>query len=330
MTTRRALAALLSCGLLSTALPAAGQAVDISEWLVPWPKSEPRDPFVDPAGRVWFTGERGEYIANLRPETGDFARFDIVPGSKPQGLVATTEGDIWIAATGAGFLGRLNRGLGGVDRFDLPNRRARDPYALALDADGRIWFTVERGNFVGRLDPASGEIHLIPVTARRARPHGIVVDARGEPWAGAGNSNLLLRIDPDRMSIAEIELPEKKARPRRLAATSDGGIWYGDYARGMLGRFDPQSGEFAEWPLPGGADSEPWGMAADRFDRLWLVETGSNPNRLVGFNPATSEFFSISDIPSGGDTVRSLHYYEPAGELWFATDTNYIGRASVH
>ena len=51
---------------------------------------------------------------------------------------------------------------------------------------------------------------------------------------------------------------------------------------------------------------------------------------LVGFDPATGEFFSQTDIPSGGGTVRHMVYYEPAGELWFGTDTNYIGRAAIH
>jgi virginiamycin B lyase len=82
--------------------------------------------------------------------------------------------------------------------------------------------------------------------------------------------------------------------------------------------------------MPGGADSRPYGMAVDRSDTIWIVETGISPNRFVGFDAATEEFVNMTDIPSGGGAVRHMDYFAPAGEIWFGTDTNYIGRAKVH
>jgi virginiamycin B lyase len=59
------------------------------------------------------------------------------------------------------------------------------------------------------------------------------------------------------------------------------------------------------------------------------VETGPSPNRLVGFDPGTESFFSITDIPSGGGSVRHMFYHEPDNTIWFGTDANTIGRASL-
>lgn len=70
-------------------------------------------------------------------------------------------------------------------------------------------------------------------------------------------------------------------------------------------------------------------MAVDARDRLWFVETGSQPNRLVGFNPKTAEFFSIMEIPSGGGTVRHMFFHAPTRTLWFGTDANTIARARL-
>ena len=42
---------------------------------------------------------------------------------------------------------------------------------------------------------------------------------------------------------------------------------------------------------PGGASSRPYAMAADSAGRIWLVETGPQPNRFVGFDPSTGSFF---------------------------------------
>ena len=78
---------LLAATLLFASLDAGAQTIEISEWLVPWKRSEPRDPYVDDRGRVWFAGERGDYIANLTPETGEFSRYDLEPNTAPQGIV---------------------------------------------------------------------------------------------------------------------------------------------------------------------------------------------------------------------------------------------------
>jgi virginiamycin B lyase len=70
-------------------------------------------------------------------------------------------------------------------------------------------------------------------------------------------------------------------------------------------------------------------MAADDRGRFWLVETGPQPNRLVGFDPKSATFFSVTPIPSGGGTVRHMVFDAPSRTLWFGTDAGTIGRARV-
>jgi len=67
----------------------------------------------------------------------------------------------------------------------------------------------------------------------------------------------------------------------------------------------------------------------DDRDCLWLVETGSQPNRLVGFDPAKEKFFGLTPIPSGGGTVRHMMFDRATGQIWFGTDANTVGRAQV-
>jgi virginiamycin B lyase len=70
-------------------------------------------------------------------------------------------------------------------------------------------------------------------------------------------------------------------------------------------------------------------MAVDDKDHLWFVESGLDPNRFVGFDPATEEFFSTTPIESGGGTVRHMHFHAPSRTIWFGADTNTIGRARI-
>jgi virginiamycin B lyase len=309
---------------------ATADTVNIREWLVPWEKSRPTDAYVDARGRVWFVGESGHYIANFSQDTGEFNRYDLRKGTAPVALLVDTDRNLWYLSNKRRHIGMLNPNTGHVSEYKMPDKKARQPRSLVFDQTGDIWFTAEGGNFVGRLDVAIGEIDLLPIATKNSRPFGITVSSGNEIWIAASGRNALLRVDPASMTITEIETPNEDSRPRRILTTSDDQVWYADYELGLLGRYSPQSGAFTEWPLPGGATSRPFGMAVDRDDRIWVVETGHIPNRLVGFDTSDETFLTETDIPSSAGSVSHLFYFEPAGEIWFGTETNYIGRAKVH
>jgi virginiamycin B lyase len=60
---------------------------------------------------------------------------------------------------------------------------------------------------------------------------------------------------------------------------------------------------------------------------VWFVETWVQPNQLVGFDPASGSFFSVTAIPSGAGTVRHMVYDVDRNSLWFGTDTNNLAQA---
>jgi len=300
---------------------------EIREWPVPWANTRPRDPYVGADGRAWFVGQQGNYVAYLEPGSGEFKRYPLPSGAAPHNVIVGA--DVWYAGNGDAHIGKLDPEDGEVTPFEMPDPAARDPHTLIFDASGDIWFTVQSGNFVGKLTVGTGVVDLIPVPTRNARPYGIDLDSTGRPWVAEFGTNKLGVVDPVAMEIRELTLPSAGARPRRLAITSDDEVWYVDYARGYLGRLSPGTGEVKEWPAPAGSISLPYGMAVDDLDRLWFVETGPSPNRLVGFNPRTEKFFGQTNIPSGGGTVRHMYFHAPAREIWFGTDTNTIGRARL-
>lgn len=313
--------------LLSTAHAEIG--VEIMEWRVPFDDSRPRDPFAQSDRSVWFVGQRSGYLAHLNVETGDIHKIDLKEGSGPHNLIVDSKGDVWFAGNRTGLIGRYAPDDDKVTEFPMPVEEARDPHTLIFNQDeSAIWFTLQGANMIGRLDVASGEVRLIDVPTERARPYGIKIAADGAVWVSLFGVNKLARIDPDTLEITEIELPREEARPRRLEIT-DRGVWYVDYMVGMLGNYDPATGEFTEWPMPGGENAKPYGMASDSAGRLWMVETGLSPNRFVGFDPDAEEFIGLTEIPSGGGAVRHMHYHEPSGAIWFGADSNYIGRALI-
>jgi virginiamycin B lyase len=313
-----------------TAPPALhGQGVEIREWRVPWEASRPRDPFVAADGRVWFVGQRSDYLAYLEPETGEFRRYDLDRGSGPHNLIVGPEGEVWYAGNRAAHIGLLDPRTGAITRFPMPDPAAADPHTLVFDSRGGIWFTVQQGNFVGRFSPESKRIDLVPVPTPSSRPYGIAVDEHDRPWFTEFAGGKIGTVDPETLELSEIDLPRAEARPRRLVVTSDGSIWYVDFAGGYVGSIDGSTGEIREWVSPGGSGAGPYGMVADDLDRIWFVETGPRPNRLVAFDPDGEEFFSVTDIPSGGGSVRHMFFHRASREIWFGTDANTIGRAAL-
>ena len=291
--------------ILSLAAWAASRGnPNIKEYDVPTPNSRPHDPAYAPDGSLWWTGQLANKPGRLDPKTGAIKEYPLkTPDSGPHGLVVDKDGNVWFTANYRGYIGKLDPKSGEVTEYPL-GVRAKDPHTPVFDQNGVLWFTVQNSNFVGRLDPKTGKVDLKEVPTPHAVPYGIVISPKGVPIFCEFGSNKLASIDPKTMDIREYILPEG-ARPRRLAAATDGAIYYSDYARGYLGHLNPATGKVQEWKSPGGAASQPYGIAVTRDGTVWYSESGVQPNTLVRFDPQTKQF-STTPIPSGGGVVRNM------------------------
>lgn len=308
---------------------------ELNEWVVPYAESRPRDPMVGPDGRVWFVGQRSDYVSVFDPATQEFAKYDLDDGAGPHNLVVDADGTVFYSGNTANHIGALDPETGNVEKFMMPDERARDPHTLIFDSQGDMWFTVQGGNFVGKFWKETGEVRLVESMevegSRRgssSRPYGIVMDSSDRPWIALFNTNHIGTVDPETFEFQSFELPEN-ALPRRIGITSDDILWYGDWTRGTIGRLDPETGEVKEYPLPSGEQSRPYAMAVDDADRIWLVETGVQPNQFVGFDPMTEEIFSVTEVESGGGTIRHMYFDAETNSIWFGADTNTIGVAKL-
>ncbi|PQA85644.1 Vgb family protein [Hyphococcus luteus] len=322
-------AAILSGVMMMTPV-FAEETVDIREWKVPFENTRPRDPFAESANSVWFVGQAGGYIGHLDASSGVIVKYDLPEGEGPHNLIVGEDGIVWYAGNRTGVIGRFDPKTKETEEIPMPDEAARDPHTLVFDeGEENIWFTVQGGNFIGRLNIESRKVDLIASKTERSRPYGIKMAPDGSVWVALFGTYKLAHINPETLELTEIDLPREGALPRRLEITSDGRVWYGDYIKGVLGVYDPEKKTFKEWEMPQGERARPYGMAVDGQDRIWMVATGVDPNIFMGFDPKTEEFFSKTDIPSGGGTIRHMHYYAPAGAVWFGADTNYVGRAVV-
>jgi virginiamycin B lyase len=324
---------LAPASLVAQAVSLAGglhmDADAVKEWSVPWERTVPRDPYVDQQGRVWFVGQMGNYVASLDPVRGDFKRYPIDPGTYPHDLVVDRHNNVWFTGNRNGRIVRLDAQTGKLTTFLMPDSTIRDPHTMIFDSKGDAWFTAQSAGVVGKLTVADGKIRVWRL-ASGSRPYGIVLDAKGRPYFDEFGTNKIGTIDPANGELKEYTLPSDRTRPRRIAMTSDGVIWYGDYTRGYLGRLEPATGKIEEFAMPSGPASLPYAMATDDQDRIWVAETGIQPNALVAFDTKSRRWVASVPIGSKGpNTVRHMVFDRKTRQLWFGTDQNAIGRAKV-
>jgi virginiamycin B lyase len=300
--------------------------VEINEWTVPWPDTRPRDPDVAPNGSVWLVGQGGDYVAHFDPESQEFSRKSLPPGTGPHNLIVDRDARLWIAGNRLGFIGRMSPNSDQLTRFPMPEETIKDPHTMVFSGRDHIWFTAQWSNYIGRMNKRSGQVEGVFLPIDRARPYGIKLDSSGRPWIALLGANGLATVNPETLELEIIRTPQAETRLRRIAITSDDAIWYTDYNQGYLGRYVPASGAFTEWKNPS-EQSGPYAIASDDQDRIWFVETWPEPNMFVGFDPVSETFFSLTAVPSGAGAVRHMVFDARTNSVWFGTDTNHLGQA---
>jgi len=309
----------------ATAEP-ANATLEITEWQVPWENSRPRDPYVAAEDEVWFVGQRSDYAAVLNPQTGEMKRIDLPEGAGPHNIIVDDRG-AWYAGNKGAHIGKIDRDTYEITQYPLPGKGRRDVHTMEFDMNGDIWFSAQGANKIGHMDAKTNNITLWDVPTKNARPYGLVV-FQGKPWATLFGTNKLVTLD-DNNEIKEIQLPRDNNRPRRLGVDAHGHFWYVDYAGGYLGRWNPATDEIKEWPMPAGVRAMPYAMAVDNRGYVWAAETGVQPNRIVGFDSVSETFTKPFEVESGGGTIRHMVYDPDSRALWFGTDANTVGRATI-
>jgi virginiamycin B lyase len=305
--------------------------IDFETWVVPGLGQRSRDPAQAPDGAIWWTGQWGNLIGRIDPETGEMQEFTLPEGTYPHSVTPDAEGNIWYLGNRNGTVGVVNGETGEIERiYQMPDPKARDPHTGVFDDQGRFWFTLQHSNMVGRIDPGTDEIRLITLDRPDSRPYGIRIAKGGAAWVACNGGPCLYRVAPEEMTTTRVDLPNQEFHVRRLDIAADGTIWYGNAGAGRLGHYDPETDTIREWPSPSGPDSHPYGLVV--VDGIVSYnESGKRPDPLVRFDPETESFQSWP-IPSSGVYSGILRHVRTDAQgrlLIHQSATNHILRVSI-
>ncbi len=190
-----------------------------------------------------------------------------VPGG-PDGI-ATGAGSVWVAASAAGTLVRLDaRRRRVTGRFAV----GRDPDSVAV-AGGVAWVSLTGENAVRRVSVGGSGTLGGPAPVGRA-PEGLAVEG-GTVWVANRGDGTASRLDAG--TAAARGAPVKVGRAPVGVTAFAGAIWVANSGDGTITRIDPRAGRATATVDVGGEPRAVAGAAG----RLWVVDARNGAVRPV-------------------------------------------------
>ena len=270
--------------------------ITIEEWITPTLGQHTRDPVESPGGAIWWTGMWASLLGRLDPNTGVMQEYQLPSSARPHSIVPDAEGFIWYTGNSNGTIGRLNPADGSIKEYPT---RAHDPYIGVFHPNGNLYFTSQHSNMLGSLNPKTGELREIET---RKKPYGIKVGKAGDLFIAYNGANAIGRMHPDTVSVRYYDIPDAATRIRRLDVDKDQNVRFVNSTLGKIGKLDVDTVEVTQWKSPSGRTSRPYSRTVIN-NIVWFNESGTRPDALVRFDPATEQFQSWA-VSSGIGIIR--------------------------
>jgi streptogramin lyase len=258
------------------------------------------------------------YAAESETFTGaaapTFSTIPVPAGSRPQAILATPDGAIWV-----GTLTKLFKltSDGKLSETPLPanlttSGRATIVQFLTFGPDGNLWAPYNQGNVIWSMTLA-GKFTIYPMPTPGTWPRNITSGPDGNLWFTELEGNKIGRITT-KGEITEYAIPTPHSGPHSIVTGSDGALWFTEYNKQKLGRITA-NGEITEFPTPGDGGDGPGGprcLSRGPDGALWYTEWRANKIGRMTMKGEVTEF----DIPTPGSGSIGI-YAAPDGNVWF-------------
>jgi streptogramin lyase len=242
----------------------------------------------------------------LAAQTLSVEEFPWVFG-KPQGIVASPDGILWVAEEDSSKIAQLDRDGNLLREISLPAGSA--PHGVVVGPDGRVWFTEMGTSRIGRVD-ARGTFVEFPVGSS---PESIAVGPDGNLWFTEESADRIGKMDAIGRLLGEFPIPTSGGKPRAIMADpcGDASLWFTEQI-GRVGRIDT-AGRATETANTG-VGSNLRGIARGPAGDCSLYVADRGQDCIVKLNSAGQivNLFLFA-IGSGPTSVVA----GPDGNLWF-------------
>jgi len=186
----------------------------------------PREIALGPDGAMWFTENNDDHIGRITT-AGVITRFALPTNSSPWGIVAGSDGLIYVADTITSEISRFNPS---TSQFLSPVKlqQAVSPWALCVGPDKNVWFTESRSGKIGVI--VNGKVSaLFKIPARGPDPRTIATGPDGNLWIGDASvdeyRNSIAAFNPTTQQFLPLIFVDKHI-PESIVAGPDSNMWF--------------------------------------------------------------------------------------------------------
>jgi streptogramin lyase len=280
-----------------------------------------------PDGNIWFTHYVRSKIIRMTT-AGGVTEFDLPPDSRPSGLTAASDQNIWFLTTRTPrAAGRISTS-GQITLFPLP--AGGFPSGLVMAPDGNIWFTEATftDEAVGPVPTAVGKVSRAGAITRYPLQQGysgtgIVQTSQGSLWfilsyfSLWGSSSGLERLNLDGTMSSAVD-SSVLGGAQSITLGPDGNVWFTGIR--SVGKVTP-AGTVTKYAVPT-ANGYPFDITAGPDGNLWFTEYEGNRIGRVTPQGVITEFA----VPTP-DSQPAAICVGPDGNIWFIEDkANKVGR----
>jgi streptogramin lyase len=306
--------------------------------------SDPYALALDASGNVWIADAAGSAI-ELTSSGALVNSYDPAGANfhSPEGIAIDDDGNVWIANTGtlanASVTELTSSGTlaGNYNNTNTSGANFSDPISVAIDASGDAWIAnffpapgsitalSSAGALVGNYNPSGSHIN---------EPLAVAVDASGDIWVTSSNSGYTTKLTSGGTLLASTNDAGDILSPAGIAIDASGNAWVADQSGGQdaSGALDCIAANVGSATINDNSGlgtsnfSEPYGIAVDSSDNIWVTNAASNG--VTELTPTTGGNVTVAGYyaPAGGNfnTTYSVAI-DPSGNVWAANS----GSASV-
>ncbi|MGN6254253.1 MAG: DUF6531 domain-containing protein [Solirubrobacterales bacterium] len=331
--------------------------------------SSPAGLAIDPSGNLWVAdtannrieefNEKGEFVLTFGREvnktkveaggtaaekfvctatSGNVCQAGVAGSSEgwmsaPQGIAATSGGNLWVADTGNDRLKKFGPTGSLINTISSEGPEAgkvKEPTAIAMGPDGSIW-VADTGN--NRIEQWNSSLAFVRQFGSEGtgngqfkRPAALDVDSSGNVWVGDQNNQRLQEFTGTGEYVAQLGAPGQFAfsGPMGLATDGKGNVWVTDTEHNRVQRF--AATEFTE-PVVQQVPAVDYTYSSGNLTKMELQEPGTSADPALNVGLTSGLATSVASETAGTTTYSyesgNLTAKKNAeGETKFTRDAN--------
>jgi len=301
---------LVSCvlAIFLGASAALADAYQVTEFVLPQPRSGPSIIKSDLKGGVWVALAKAEKLAHFDRDGKLLEEYVLPKESFPVGVALAENDNVWYSDVRRNVIAEINLATKQITEYPVPTPNSW-PFSVAINKNGEIWYTERVGNKVGKFDPRTKQHTEYPVSTPYAQPAGLTITPQGDIFFTQNSSHKVGHIAPGAEKVVEYSVPSELKKDSYyglagIASDREGNIWFCelDGRLAVLKREENSYTNVTEIPLPD-PRVRPAGIAIDAAGKVWFTELDGNS--ISRYEPNRQQFFRYP-LPTGSADPEPL------------------------